>query len=191
MPKKGNFDKLKAKLARRYYRINQFIQANKIRAIDEKGKQIGIMALGEALKQAQEKRLDLVEIAAKAQPPVCKIINFKKFLFQEEKKEKDSKKKSKKVDLKQIRLRPFIAENDLNFRLKQAERFLKTGNKVKIIIRFLGREITKKDFGYELLKKSIEKLKPVSEIETEPKFFGNQLEINLNPAKKDKNVEKK
>lgn len=191
MLKKGNFDKLKATLARRYYRTNQFIQAEKVRAIDEKGKQIGIMSLGEALKQAQKKGLDLVEIAAKAQPPVCKIINFKKFLFQEKKKQKEDEKKNKKIEIKEIRLRPFIAENDLNFRLKQAEKFLKAGNKIKITVKFRGREITKKDFGYKLLKKSIEKLNLVAEAETEPKFVGNQLEINLKPIKKQKYEQKK
>ena len=89
MLKKGNFDKLKVTLARRYYRTNQFIQAEKVRAIDEKGKQIGIVPLKKALEQAQKNGLDLVEIAPKAQPPVCKIINFKKFLFQEKKKQKE------------------------------------------------------------------------------------------------------
>lgn len=179
------------KFKRRFYRINQYIQASKVRVVDEKGKQIGVMPLNQALKQAQEKELDLVEVAPKAQPPVCKIIDFKKFRFQEEKRQKENKKKSKKVELKQVRLRPFIAENDFNFRIRRAKKFLKDGDKVKITVFFRGREITKKDFGYELLKKTIEKLSSLAEVEIEPKFTGRQMEIILKPTKRSKGEQKK
>jgi translation initiation factor IF-3 len=178
-------------LTRRFYRINQYIQAEKVRVVDEKGSQIGVMPLGKALNQAQQAGLDLVEVAPKAQPPVCKIIDFKKFRFQEEKKQKESKKKSKKVELKQVRLRPFIAENDFNFRIKRAKEFLKEGNKVKITVYFRGREVTKKDFGYQLLKKTIEKLDTLAEVETEPKFTGRRLEMVLKPTKRSKSEQKK
>lgn len=184
MSKKGKFDKLLKKLIRRFYRINQYIQAEKIRVVDEKGKQVGVMSLSKALKLAQQNKLDLVEIAPKAQPPVCKIIDFKKFRFQEEKKQKENQKKSKKIDLKEVRLKPFIAENDFNFRIKRAKDFLKEGNKVKITVRFRGREITKKDFGYELLKKTVEKLGNLANVEIEPKFTGHQMEMVLTPTKK-------
>lgn len=171
-------------MIRRFYRINQYIQAEKVRVVDEKGKQIGTMPLNKALKLAQQNKLDLVEIAPKAQPPVCKIIDFKKFRFQEEKKQKENQKKSKKVELKEVRLKPFIAENDFNFRIKRAKDFLKEGNKVKITVRFRGREITKKDFGYELLKKTVEKLGDLAKVEFEPKFAGRQMEMVLTPTKK-------
>lgn len=190
MLKKGKFDKLKRKLIRRFYRINQYIQAEKVRVVDEKGKQIGVVSLKKAQNLAQQIGLDLVEVASKAQPPVCKIIDFKKFRFQEEKKQKEGQKKSKKVELKEVRLRPFIAENDYNFRIKKAEKFLKEGNKVKIAVLFRGREVTKKEFGYELLKRTIEKLSSLAEVEIEPSFSGHRLEMVLKPVKGDKNEPK-
>lgn len=182
---------LRPKLFRKFYRLNQYIRANKIRVIDEKGKQIGVMPVNEALVQAQKTGADLVEIAPKAQPPVCKIIDFKKFLFLEAKKNQKEKKKSKRGQLKEIRLTPFIAENDFNFRIKRAADFLKQKNKVKITIFFKGRQITKKNFGYELLKKAAEKLNSYGEIDTNPKFTGPLLEMILRPiSKKNKNDKK-
>lgn len=184
MPKKDKFDRLKTpNLTKRFYRLNQYIQAKEVRVVDEKGKQIGVMPLNQALKQAQKKELDLVEVAPKAQPPVCKIIDFRKFKFLESKRRQAEKKKVKKVELKEIRLTPFIAENDFNFRLGRAEEFLKEGNRVKVVVRFRGREMTKKEFGYELLKKAIERLKSFSKIAVEPKFVGRQLEMTLAPLK--------
>lgn len=174
-----------------FYRINQFIQAREVRVVDEKGKQIGVMLLNQALKQAQEKRLDLVEVAPKAKPPVCKIIDFKKFKFLESKKRKAEKKKAKKIELKEIQLTPFIAENDFNFRLERVEEFLKEGDKVKLVVRFRGREMTKKDFGYKLIQKAIERLRSFSQIETEPKFVGRRLVLTLAPVKGGKNGKKK
>lgn len=190
MLKKSKFDKLKRKLIRRFYRINQYIQAEKVRVVDEKGKQIGVVSLKKAQNLAQQIGLDLVEVASKTQPPVCKIIDFKKFRFQEEKKQKEGQKKSKKVELKEVRLRPFIAENDYNFRIKKAEKFLKERNKVKIAVLFRGREVTKKEFGYELLKKTLEKLSSLAEVEIEPSFSGRRLEMVLKPVKGDKNEPK-
>lgn len=175
--------KFKRKLAKKFYRINQYIQAREVRVVDEKGKQIGVMPINKALKQAQEKGLDLVEVAPKAQPPVCKIVDFKKFKFLESKKRQAERKKAKKVELKEVRLTPFIAENDFNFRIGRAEEFLKDGDRVKIVVRFRGREMTKKEFGYELLKKAIERLKSFSKIEVEPKFVGRQLEMVFSPLK--------
>lgn len=190
MPKKGKFDKLKQTLVKKFYRINHYITADQVRVVDEKGKQIGLMRLNEALKQAQQKRLDLVEVAPKAQPPVCKIIDFKKFKFLESKKQQEERKKRKKREIKEIRFKPFIAENDFNFRLKRAEKFLGEGDRVKMVVRFRGRQITKKDFGYELLKRGIEKLSFMSEVETEPRFRGRQLEMTLKPIKKGQHGQK-
>lgn len=177
-------------MTKKYYRLNQYIVANEVRVVDEEGKQIGILPLQEALKGAKEKNLDLVEIAAKAQPPVCKIIDFKKFLYLETRKRQEEKRKSKKSELKEIRLAPFIADNDLNFRLKRAQEFLKNDDKVKFTVRFRGREIARKEFGYELLKKVIGKLTPYAEIESEPKLLGRQLEMVFQPLKRGKNEKK-
>jgi len=170
-------------LAKKFYRINQYIQAKEVRVVDDKGKQIGVLSIEKALKQAQSTGLDLVEVAPNAKPPVCKIIDFKKFKFLESRKQQQDKKKIKKVELKVVQLSPFIAENDFNYRLKKAEEFLKEGNKVKISVVFKGRQITKKDFGYKLMEKVLEKLKPYSKIDFEPKFVGRKLEMTLKPIK--------
>lgn len=176
---------------RKFYQINQYIRADKVRVVDETGKQVGVLPLGEALKKAQKSGLDLVEVAPTASPPVCKIIDFKKFKYLESKKLKDARKKAKGGELKEIRLSPFIAKNDFEFRLGRAEQFLKEGNKVKVTVRFWGRQITRKEFGYELLKKFIEKLSYLSTIEQEPRFAGRQLAMVLSPAKEDKSGKEK
>ncbi|MCJ7793122.1 MAG: translation initiation factor IF-3 [Candidatus Marinimicrobia bacterium] len=177
-------------MAKKFYRINQSIQAKEIRVVDETGKQIGVLTIDKALKQAQDKGLDLVEVAAKAKPPVCKIIDFKKFKFQEAKKQQQDKKKSKKVEIKVVQLSPFIAENDLNFRLKRAEEFLKGGDKVKIAVVFKGRQITKKEFGYQLLEKVLVRLEALAAVDLNPKMAGRKLEITLKPVKGGKNGQK-
>lgn len=174
---------------RKFYRINQYIQAREVRVVDEKGKQIGILSLNEALKQAQEKRLDLVEVAPKAQPPVCKIIDFKKFRYLESKKTQEERKKSKKVELKEIRLRPFIAAGDFNFRIRRAEEFLKEGHRVKLSVFFKGREITKKEFGSDVLKRAFGKLSAWGKEEGEPKSVGRRLELTLVSVAGGKNVQ--
>lgn len=194
MIKKGKFDKLKRNLAKKFnkfYRINQYIRAEKVRVVDEKGKQIGVMSLWEALSKARELKLDLVEVAPKATPPVCKIIDFKKFKYLEAKKEQEEKKKTKKSELKEIRLSLFMAENDLNFRLNHAQQFLKEGHKVKISLKLIGRQITKKDLGYQLIKKAVEKLSSYAKAEIEPKLIGNRLETILVTLKGVKNGIKK
>lgn len=175
---------------KRFYRLNQYIFAKEVRVIDEKGKQIGLMSASQALQQARTLGLDLVEIVPNAKPPVCKIINFKKFLFLEAKKLAEEKRKSKKGKLKEVQLTPFIAQNDLRVRLERTEKFLKAGDKVKIVVRFRGREMDKKDFGYRLIGRVLEELKEIAETDLEPRFMGRQLETMLRPAKGEKNVKK-
>lgn len=170
-------------MKKKFYRLNQYITADKVRIVDEKGKQIGVLALGEALQQARQKGLDLVEVAPKAQPPVCKIIDFKKFKFLERKKEKQEKKKNKKIELKEIRLSPFMADNDFNYRIKKAEKFLKQGHKVRLSLLFKGRTITKKSFGYDILNKGTTQLASYSVVDFAPKMTGRKLETTLSPIK--------
>lgn len=170
-------------MTKKFYRLNQYITAPKVRVVDEQGKQIGIFPKALAIEKARESKADLVEVAPKAKPPVCKIIDFKKFKYLEAKKYQEEKKKSKRVEIKEIRLTPFMAENDFNFRVKRAMQFLKNGHKVKIAVRFKGRQMEKKDFGYELIRRAIEKLSPYSEAEMEAKFVGIQLETLLVPIK--------
>lgn len=171
-------------MTKKFYRINQYIKAEKVRVIDETGKQIGVLNLNEALEKARQANCDLIEVAEHADPPVCKIINFKKFKYLESKKEQEGKKKNKKTELKEIRLTPFIAENDFNVRLRKAQKFLKEGNKVKISVRFHGRQMGKKDFGYGQIKKAIEQVSDIAEVSEPPKFAGYQLETILTPVKK-------
>lgn len=178
----------------KFYRTNQYIRAEKVRVVDEEGRQMDVMTLSEALQKAAESKKDLVEVAPNAVPPVCKIIDFKKFKYQEAKKEQEENKRNKKTELKEIRLGLFMADNDLNFRLNHAEKFLKDGHKVKINLRFKGRQVTRKDLGYQLIQKAVEKISPFAKVETEPKLLGKQIELILAPikikvAKKEKNEE--
>lgn len=168
----------------KFYRLNQFIQAREVRVVDEKGKQVGVLSLSQALAQAQNQGLDLVEVASNTQPPVCKIIDFKKFKYIENKKNKG--KKVGKSEIKEFRIKPFIAENDLKTRLDRARKFLKTKNKVRFTVIFQGRQIARKEFGYDLLKLIIDKLADCAQISQEPKFVGRQLIMILRPNEKEK-----
>lgn len=159
---------------KRFFRINQYIQAKEIRVISEEGKQIGVMDLAKALEEARNEGKDLVEIAPLAKPPVCKIIDFKKFRYQQAKKEGDSRKKGKQ-DIKEIRLSPFIAANDLQTRIKKGREFIKKTGGLKVTVRFKGREITKKEFGYNLLSKVVQQFEDIAKVEKLPAFQGKDL----------------
>jgi len=167
----------------KHYRINYQIQALKLRLLDDTGKRIGIIDKQEALRMAQSQEKDLVEIAPRANPPVVKLIDFKKFKYLEAKKNKESRKSSKNVGMKEIRLSPFIGEHDLNTKVAQATEFLKEGNQVKIAIPFRGREITRKEFGYNTMNKAIEKLAAISKVSRQPMFEGRVLVAGLAPFK--------
>lgn len=167
----------------KFYRINQYIQAKEVRVVDETGKQIGVMPIFAAIQKAREAGVDLVEVASSAKPPVAKIINFKKFKYLEAKKEKEEKKGIKGGELKEVRLSPFIAQNDLNTRIRKIKNFLEENNKVKVVVRFSGREITKKDFGYRVVNQVLENLAELAEKDSEPKFQGRDLFLTLSPKK--------
>lgn len=159
----------------KYYRLNYQITAPKLRLIGEDGSQIGIKDRNEALRLAQAQEKDLVEIAPNAKPPVVKIIDFKKFKYLEAKKERQARKKVKNVTVKEIRLSPFMQQHDFNTRISQAEEFLKDGNQLKISIPFRGRQITKKEFGMNIIKKAIDNLASVARVAKEPHFEGRVL----------------
>lgn len=171
-------------MGKKFYRINQYIRSQQLRVIGEDGKQIGILTLTEAQEKARQVELDLVEIAPNASPPVAKIIDFKKFLYQEEKKEREAKKKIKGGETKEIRVAPFTAEADLDFRIRRAEEFLREGNKVRISVRFLGRQLGKQEFGYQILRKFTEALNNDAQPEGEAKWLGRNLVLFLKPIKK-------
>ncbi len=158
-----------------YYRTNTRITAQEIRLIDEDSKQIGVMSLSDALQKGRETGLDLVEIAPKAKPPVVKLIDFSKFRYQQEKKARQEKKKSKNVDIKEIQMNPTIGDNDFDVRVNRAKKFLTTGNKVKLIVKFRGRQIIHKEFGYELTKKFEKTLSDRLRVENPTKLVGKQL----------------
>lgn len=147
------------------------------------------MSKDEALKRAREAGIDVVEIAANANPPVAKLIDFKKFKYLEAKKEREEKKKQKNVSIKEIRLTPFIGEHDLGVRKAQAQEFLTDGNQVKISIPFRGRQITRKEFGFEVFRKFMANLEDVK-IVREPHFEGRILSAMIAPDKKSKTEKK-
>lgn len=166
----------------KYYRINQNIRYPEVRVIDEEGKQLGIMVTKEALEKASNLGLDLVEVTDKATPPIVKIIDFQKFKYQEQKKDHSGSSKGGQ-ETKEIRLRPFMAENDMMVKSRQAEKFLKGGDRVKLVVKFKGREITKKEFGEKLMARVLDTLSESSTIAEAPKFLGKLLIAQLKPKK--------
>lgn len=167
----------------RHYRINYQITSAQIRLLDETGKQIGIVSKIEALQRAKESEMDVVEIAPNANPPVCKLIDFKKFKYLEAKKERDSKKTQKNVGVKEIRLRPFIGQHDFDTRLRQTIDFLADGNQVKIALQYKGRENARKEFGFETMKRFLSSLTD-AKIVREPHLEGKILVAQVVPEKK-------
>ena len=172
---------------RKFYRLNYFIQAREVRLLDQEGKQIGVVTKEEALKKGRELGIDVVEIAPNASPPVARLIDFKKFKYLEARKSREEKKKTKNVSVKEIRLRPFIGEHDLEIRREQAQEFLTDGNQVKISIPFRGREITRKEFGFGVIKRFLELFKDQKMVR-EPHFEGRVLVTMVAPDKKSRTV---
>lgn len=167
----------------KFYRINQQIQAQKIRVLDEQNKQVGVFERGDALSKATEFGLDLVEIAPTANPPVCKIIDFKKFRYLEEKKNRESKKKAKASGTKELWLGPFMSENDLKVRIERGKKFLTDGFKLRLAVKFAGRQITHPEFGWQTLNKVLKELGELVKVERPPKFEGKILAITLSARK--------
>lgn len=171
----GNFYRPKQNFQqKKYYDINYRISAPSLRVIDEKGEQIGILTKDEALKKAQEQELDLVLIAPKANPPVAKIIDFKKFLYQEEKKAKEAKKGIKKGITKDVLLSLFIAQADLERLSNKAKEFLAEGHQVRINLNLKGREIAKKQMAFDLVNRFISNLGEVS-VSKPPRLEGKVI----------------
>ena len=155
--------------------INEQIKANKVQVIDEQGEKRGVMGIHDALDLAYEKKLDLVLVAPNAEIPVCKIMNYGKYKFEQAKKEKEAKKKQKILEVKEIRVTPNIEEHDFEFKAKNARKFLTDGNKVKITVRFRGREVNNSKAGENVLNKFIEKLEDVATVEKKPKLEGRNM----------------
>ena len=149
--------------------------------IGAEGDQLGIMTSAAALALAEEKNLDLVKIAPNAVPPVCKIMDYGKFRFEQTKKEKEAKKNQRIVEIKEIRMSPSIDTNDFNVKLKNAQKFLKDGDRVKVTVRFRGREMAHTNIGEELLKQFGESCAEVATVEKNPKLDGRHMSMFLSP----------
>lgn len=170
-----------AKSKKPFFEINEHIKASELRLVGEDAAQIGVMSLEEALKLAKEKEVDVVMVSPQAKPPVAKLIDFAKFKYQQKQKHKGSKKTTKAVDIKEIRFTPFIAQGDYQMRINKARDFLEDGDKVRLNVKFTGRQITRKQFGRDLLDRAIEELKDLATIEREPSFQGKILSAQLQP----------
>jgi translation initiation factor IF-3 len=164
-------------------RINDAIRVPRVRLIDEDGEMLGIVPIRDALFKAEEAGLDLVEISPNADPPVCKILDYGKFRYQEQKKKAEARKKQKVIEIKELKLRPGIDDHDLEVKLKAAQRFLEEGDKVKFTLRFRGREMAHQDLGIKLLNRVKEALVDKIKMELEPKAEGRQIIMIVTPAK--------
>jgi translation initiation factor IF-3 len=163
--------------------INENIRFPKIRVIDTDGGQLGIMSPREAVRLAEEKELDLVLVSDKADPPVCRIMDYGKYKFEQEKKAREAKKKQHTADVKEVKMRYKIEDHDYNVRINQAERFLKAGDKVKATITFRGREVQHSDLAEELLNRMATDLKDLADIQQAPKKEGRNMMMLLTPKK--------
>ncbi|MBP2641460.1 MAG: infC [Firmicutes bacterium] len=156
-------------------KINEEIRAREVRVVSDSNEQLGIMQTRDALRMAMEQQLDLVEVAPLAKPPVCRIMDFGKFKYEQQKRDKEAKKKQKVVTVKEVKLRPNIEDHDFDVKLKNAQRFLSDGDKVKVTIMFRGRELSHTELGRQVLVRMANELKDMVIIEREPKLEGKNM----------------
>ncbi len=161
--------------------MNQSIRSKEVLVIDGEGNKLGIMTPEQGIAQAVLRGLDLVEVAPKASPPVCKIMDYGKYRYEQSKREKLAKKRQKSVKVKEVRLRPKIAEHDFQFTKRHIEKFIETGSKTKVIMTFWGREITHIDIGQEILQRMAKDLTEIAEVEQPPKMEGRNMVMILSP----------
>ncbi|KRM19441.1 translation initiation factor IF-3 [Ligilactobacillus hayakitensis DSM 18933 = JCM 14209] len=161
--------------------VNEGIRARELRLIDAEGEQLGVRTKQEALKLAEDSNLDLVLVAPKAKPPVAKIMDYGKYRFELQKKQREARKKQKVVNVKEVRLSPTIDTNDFNTKMKNARKFLSKGDKVKVSIRFKGRAITHKDIGRDVLNRFAEATEDVATVESKAKMDGRSMFLMLAP----------
>ncbi|ERJ92027.1 translation initiation factor IF-3 [Treponema lecithinolyticum ATCC 700332] len=173
-----------AEIKEKGLRINEQIRVREVRLIDDEGEQKGIVPTIEALSMAKERSLDLVEVAPTANPPVCKILDYGKYRFETEKKLRDSKKKQKLLKIKEIRMQPKIGSGDLDFKSKHIQEFLNEGNKVKVTVRFRGRELAHTDLGLVVLQEVLKRLNDDYVVEKQPAMEGRFMSMTLNPKAK-------
>ena len=165
-------------------RCNHRIRAREVRVIADDGAQVGIIPTSEALRMAQEKGLDLVEVAPNAEPPVCRIMDFGRFKYQQQKKLQEARKKQVHVEVKEIKLRPKTDDHDLQFKVKHVRRFLEEGNKAKVTLVFRGREITHMELGRAVIEKFAAQIADIAVIESHPRVDGRQMFMIVAPKAK-------
>jgi translation initiation factor IF-3 len=164
-------------------RVNERIRIREVRLIDDEGNQVGIIATRDALEMARQKGLDLVEVAPNAVPPVCRLMDYGKFRYEQSRKERESRKNQHVVELKEVRIRPKIDDHDLETKGRQAAKFLDHGDKVKLTVLFRGREMAHPDIGKGLLDQLIELLKPHGTVEQTPRLEGRAMTAIMNPVR--------
>ena len=162
-------------------RTNEQITASEVRVISSTGKQLGVISIREALNAAEDEGFDLVEVSPAANPPVCKIIDYGKLKYREQKSKKEAKKKQKTIEVKEIKMRPGIDTHDYNVKVKALSKFISGGNKVKVSMRFRGREMEHQNLGFNLLKKLTEEVIEYAKVEVPPKSEGKQIMMILVP----------
>ena len=168
-------------ISRESLRINEEIRIREVRVTGADGESLGIMLTRDALRMAEEQHLDLVEVAPKAKPPVCRIMDFGKYRYEQQKREKEARKKQKVITIKEVKLRPNIEQHDFDVKLKNALRFVQEGNKVKVTIMFRGRELSHPELGRELLDKIADQLKDMVSVERTAKLEGKNMTMILAP----------
>lgn len=169
---------------KKFYRRNEQINATSLRVLDGEGKQLGVLTKVEALEKARAQGVDLVEIAPTATPPVAKIIDYNKFLYQQEKKEKEEKKNAKVSEVKEVRLGPFMNDHDLMVMIRRATEFLGDNDKVRLVVKFSGRQIAHPEFGQQIMQKVVKQLSSLSKMDRDPHFEGRQYVAILAPERK-------
>lgn len=162
-------------------RINEHIRVREVRLIDQNGNNVGVVATYDARLRAEEAGLDLVEISPDASPPVCKILDYGKFKYQEQKKAAEARKNQKIVEIKEIKMRPGIDDHDYDVKMRSIKRFFEEGDKVKITLRFRGREMAHTELGMEVLKRVRADTESFAKVESEPRFEGRQMVMVLSP----------
>ncbi len=162
-------------------RINRDIRANEVRLVDENGEQVGIVRVEDALTRAEDVGLDLVEISPTAEPPVCKILDYGKFKYEAQKKKAEARKKQRVIDVKEIKMRPNIDQHDYDVKMRSVRRFLDEGDKVKVTLRFRGRELAHQDLGMRVLERVQGDVEELAKVEAFPKMEGRQMVMVLAP----------
>ncbi len=162
-------------------RVNEEITAQSVRLIDAEGEQVGVVSRGDALDRAFAAGLDLVEISPNAEPPVCKILDFGKFKYEVQKKKAEAKKKQKAIEIKEIKVRPGIDDNDYNIKMRSVRRFLEEGDKVKVTLRFRGRELAHQELGAKVLDRIRDEVADLAKVEQFPKMEGRQMIMVIAP----------